>query len=592
MSVGAEHNHGGSCCLGLNQDLVNRQGDRRKRFNGQTICPERLCKLFKAFLDQIQVRRFHRYRGSDHIHRCPDRDIGGGRFEHIQQEKPGIHGRCQLSGSGNDFCGDRAEINRCKESLHTSGAWNAGACLASEMRPIHSWLMEDLFGHGHDAGSAADLPADAPLAARMRPRNLEEYVGQGHILGEGKLLRRAIEADRLSSVIFYGPPGTGKTSLARVIAGSTKSRFIELSGVEGSVADIRKAVGEAAIAARNGGRTLLFIDEIHRFNKAQQDALLPDVERGTVRLIGATTQNPFFSINSPLVSRSQIFQLQPLGIDDLVGLQRRAVADPERGLGTLPIDLEEDAARHLATVCDGDARKCLNALEIAARTTPFGSDGRIRITLDAASESIQKKAVVYDGSGDDHYDTASAFIKSLRGSDPDAALYWLAKMLHAGEELRFITRRLVIFASEDVGLADPLALPLAISAQQAVEFVGLPEARITLAHATVYLATAPKSNSAYAALGNAQQDLTEGRTLAVPSHLRDSHYKGAKSLGHGEGYKYAHNYEGGYVPQSYLPEGRHYYIPTRHGAEARIADRLEAWRHQFEEAQGNPTTLG
>ena len=449
--------------------------------------------------------------------------------------------------------------------------------------------MDDLFGEdGTTRGEDhAFLPTDAPLAARMRPRTLEEYVGQGHILGEGKLLRRAIEADRLSSVIFYGPPGTGKTSLARVIAARTESRFIELSGVEGSVADIRKAVGAAAIEARQGGRTLLFIDEIHRFNKAQQDALLPDVERGTVRLIGATTQNPYFSINSPLVSRSQVFQLQPLSVDDLVGLQRRAVADPERGLGTLPLDLEEDAARHLAMVCDGDARKCLNALEIAARTTPFGADGRIRITLAEASESIQKKAIVYDGSGDDHYDTISAFIKSLRGSDPDAALYWLAKMLHAGEELRFITRRLVIFASEDVGLADPLALPLAIAAQQAVEFVGLPEARITLAHATVYLATAPKSNSAYAALSAAEADIGSGRTLAVPPHLRDSHYKGAKALGHGQGYKYPHDHDEGYVPQAHLPEGRTYYTPTRHGAEARIADRLEAWRQQFQEAAVN-----
>jgi len=456
------------------------------------------------------------------------------------------------------------------------------------MRSPHTRKMEDLFGEAGitDEGDLTSLPADAPLAARMRPRSLGEYVGQEHILGEGKLLRRAIEADRLSSVIFYGPPGTGKTSLAQVIARRTESRFLELSGVEGSVADIRKAIGAASVEARRGGRTLLFIDEIHRFNKAQQDALLPDVERGTVRLIGATTQNPYFSINSPLVSRSQVFQLLPLSVEDLVGLQFRAVADVERGLGELPLDLEPEAALHLATLCDGDARKCLNALEIAARTTPFGSDGRIRITLEAASESIQKKAVVYDGSGDDHYDTASAFIKSLRGSDPDAALYWLAKMLHAGEEIRFIMRRLAIFASEDVGLADPLALPLVMSAQQAVEFVGLPEARITLAHAVVYLATTPKSNSAYAALGKAQQDHSEGRTLAVPAHLRDSHYKGAKALGHGEGYKYAHDHEGGYVPQAYLPEGRTYYTPSRHGAEARIADRLEVWRQQFNQAKG------
>ena len=439
--------------------------------------------------------------------------------------------------------------------------------------------MDDLFGK---PDGPALLPADAPLAARMRPRTLEEYAGQSHILGPGKLLRRAIEADRLSSVILYGPPGTGKTSLARLIASRTKSRFVELSGVEGSVADIRKAVGEAAIAALNGGRTLLFIDEIHRFNKAQQDALLPDVERGTVRLIGATTQNPFFSINSPLVSRSQVFQLQPLSVDELVTLQQRAIGDRERGLGELPLDLDEAAARHLATVSDGDARKCLNALEIAARTTPFGSDGRIHVTLEVAAESIQKKALVYDGTGDDHYDTASAFIKSLRGSDPDAALYWLAKMLHAGEELRFITRRLVIFASEDVGLADPLALPLAMSAQQAVEFVGLPEARITLAHAVVYLATAPKSNRAYAALGRAEADIASGRTLAVPSHLKDSHYKGAASLGHGTGYQYPHNHEGAYVPQAYLPEGRTYYEPGDQGAEIRIAQRLAAWREQFE----------
>lgn len=451
------------------------------------------------------------------------------------------------------------------------------------MTAPHSKPMDDLFG---TSAEPAPLPTDAPLAARMRPRTLDEYAGQTHILGPGKLLRRAIEADRLSSVILYGPPGTGKTSLARLIASRTKSRFVELSGVEGSVADIRKAVGEAAIAARNGGRTLLFIDEIHRFNKAQQDALLPDVERGTVRLIGATTQNPFFAINSPLVSRSQIFQLQPLSAQDLITLQHRAVVDRERGLGELPLDLEEAAALHLATISDGDARKCLNALEIAARTTPYGPEGRIRITLEVAAESIQKKALVYDGTGDDHYDTASALIKSLRGGDPDAALYWLAKMLHAGEELRFITRRLVIFASEDVGLADPLALPLAMAVQQAVEFVGLPEARITLAHAAVYLATAPKSNRAYAALGRAEADIASGRTLAVPDHLKDSHYKGAASLGHGAGYQYPHDHKGAYVPQCYLPEGRIYYEPGDQGAEARIAQRLAAWREQFDRSSG------
>ncbi len=449
--------------------------------------------------------------------------------------------------------------------------------------------MEDFFG-SLELDQTADLPTDAPLAARMRPRSLEEYVGQEHLLGEGKLLRRAIEADRLSSVIFYGPPGTGKTSLARLIASRTKSRFIELSGVEGGVADIRKAILTATLEARRGGRTLLFIDEIHRFNKAQQDILLPDVERGTVRLIGATTQNPFFSINSPLVSRSQIFQLEALTVANLITLQQQAVADRERGLGSLPITLEAEAAHHLATVSDGDARKCLNALEIASRTTPYDGQGRIRITLEVAAESIQKKALVYDGTGDDHYDTVSAFIKSLRGSDPDAALYWLVKMLHAGEELRFITRRLVIFASEDVGLADPLALPLALSAQQAVEFVGLPEAKIPLAHATVYLATAPKSNSAYAALGKAEADFAKGRTLAVPAPLRDAHYKGAATLGHGVGYKYPHDYEGGIVPQSYLSEGRIYYMPTRYGAEAQIADRMEARRVQFQSLKFNRGT--
>ncbi len=454
-------------------------------------------------------------------------------------------------------------------------------------------FMQEFFGGFGKAEKGGDilLPPDAPLATRMRPVTLEEYVGQEHILGEGKLLRRAIEADRLSSVIFYGPPGTGKTSLARVIAGRTKSRFLELSGVEGGVADIRKAIAEATEEARKGGRTILFIDEIHRFNKAQQDALLPDVERGTVRLIGATTQNPYFSINSPLVSRSQIFRLEPLTVEDLILLQHRAVADTKRGLGELPIILDDEAALHLAVVSDGDARKCLNALEIAARTTPYDVGGRIQISLEVAAESIQKKAVVYDGTGDDHYDTISAFIKSLRGSDPDAALYWLAKMLHAGEELRFITRRLVIFASEDVGLADPLALPLAIAAQQAVEFVGLPEARITLAHATVYLATAPKSNSAYAALGKAEEDLEKGRTLAVPGHLRSTGYAGAKKLGHGVGYKYAHDYEGGYVPQAYLTEGRIYYTPLRIGAESRIADRVEVWKAEFEstrQQKGSP----
>jgi putative ATPase len=442
--------------------------------------------------------------------------------------------------------------------------------------------MEDLFPED----LTGPVVPDAPLATRMRPRTLSEYAGQRHILGPGKLLRRAIEADRISSIILYGPPGVGKTSLAQVIAASTRSRFERLSGVEGNVSDIRRVVAQAANRLQNTGqKTILFIDEIHRFNKAQQDVLLPDVESGLLRLIGATTHNPFFYINSPLVSRSQIFQLEPLSIDDLVALMRVALADKERGLGELRLALEEDAARHLATVCDGDARKCLNALEIAARTTPPDDSGLIHITLSAAEESIQKKAVVYDADGDAHYDAISAFIKSLRGSDPDAALYWLAKMLHAGEDIRFIARRLIICASEDVGMADSNALVVATSAQQAVEFVGLPEAQLILAHATVYVATAPKSNRCTVAIGKASAEVREGRTLAVPKHLRDAHYRGARKLGHGKGYKYSHDYDGGYVPQAYLPEGRIYYEPTENGLEKRVKERLNHWRALFEEEQ-------
>ncbi len=443
-------------------------------------------------------------------------------------------------------------------------------------------MMEDLFPE--DVARSA-LP-DAPLATRMRPRTLNEYVGQRHILGPGKLLRRAIEADRISSIILYGPPGVGKTSLAQVIAASTRSRFERLSGVEGNVADIRRVVAQAANRLQNTTqKTILFIDEIHRFNKAQQDVLLPDVESGLLRLIGATTHNPFFYVNSPLVSRSQIFQLEPLSIGDLVALISEALGDKERGLGDLRVLLDDEAANHLAKVSDGDARKCLNALEIAARTTPPDSSGVIHITLSAAEESIQRKAVVYDADGDAHYDTISAFIKSLRGSDPDAALYWLAKMLHAGEDIRFIARRLIICASEDVGMADSNALVIATSAQQAVEFVGLPEAQLVLAHASVYVATAPKSNRCAVAIGKASAEVREGRTLAVPRHLRDAHYKSAKKLGHGQGYKYSHDYDGAYVPQAYLPEGRIYYEPTENGMEKRVKERLDHWRALFETDQ-------
>jgi putative ATPase len=445
--------------------------------------------------------------------------------------------------------------------------------------------MNDLFAA--DALEVAAAPsASAPLAARMRPRTLDEVVGQRHIVGEGKLLRRAIEADRVSSIILFGPPGTGKTSLAQVIAASTRSRFERLNAVESSVADLRRVIAAAAARAANGGPpTLLFIDEIHRFNKAQQDVLLPDVESGRVRLIGATTHNPFFYVNSPLVSRSQVFQLEPLTEVDLRSLMVRALSDEERGLGGRGIVLDEDAAAHLAAISDGDARKCLSALELAALTTPADADGRVHITLAVAEESIQRKAVVYDGDGDAHYDTISAFIKSMRGSDPDAALYWLAKMIYAGEDPRFIARRVVICASEDVGMADSNALVVATAAAQAVELVGLPEAQLNLAHAVVYIATAPKSNRVTTAIGAALSDVREGRTLAVPEHLRDAHYKGAKKLGHGANYKYSHDYEGGYVPQAYLTEGRRYYEPTENGLEKRVKERLDYWRAQFDAAQ-------
>jgi putative ATPase len=421
-----------------------------------------------------------------------------------------------------------------------------------------------------------------PLAARMRPRNLDEYAGQSHILAPGQLLRRAIEADRIQSLIFYGPPGTGKTSLAQIIARQTKSRFERLSGVESNVADMRRVLSGAANRLENKGQsTILFIDEIHRFNKSQQDVLLPDVESGVVKLIGATTHNPFFFVNSPLVSRSQIFELRPLSEEELFSLLQRALKDEERGLGYMKISVDENALRHLAKISDGDARKALNALEIAALTTAPEKNGEVHLTLEVAEQSIQKKAVVYDGNGDAHYDTISAFIKSMRGSDPDAALYWLAKMIHAGEDPRFIARRIVIHAAEDVGLADPMALVLANAAFQAAEFIGWPEARIPLAEATIYIATAPKSNSTVIAIGAAMKDVESGRTLAVPEHLRDSHYSGAKKLGHGAGYKYAHDGKDHFVPQDYLGADKIYYEPTEQGVEKKIKERLEKWRAEF-----------
>lgn len=453
---------------------------------------------------------------------------------------------------------------------------------------------DDLFGQAppvpppaEEGLSAADAAfRQAPLAARMRPRNLAEYVGQTHILGPGQLLRRAIEADRIQSLIFYGPPGTGKTSLAQIIALQTKNRFEKLSGVESNVADMRRVLSSAAHRLQNTGKpTLVFIDEIHRFNKSQQDVLLPDVESGVIRLVGATTHNPFFFVNSPLVSRSQIFELRPLTEPETLELFGRALQDAERGLGHLRIEAAPEALAHLARMADGDGRKALNALEVAALTTARSSDGILRITLEVAEQSIQKKAIVYEGDGDAHYDTASAFIKSMRGSDPDAALYWLAKMIHAGEDPRFITRRVVICAAEDVGLADPMALVLANAAHEVAQFVGWPEARIPIAQAVIYIASANKSNTAMVAVDAALEDVRQGRTLPVPTALRDGHYAGAKRLGHGEGYEYAHNHPDHFVPQDYLGAPRRYYEPTEQGTEKKLKERLDRWRALTAEAR-------
>jgi putative ATPase len=438
-------------------------------------------------------------------------------------------------------------------------------------------MTENLFSNQSlepAAPAGATDHATAPLATRMRPRTLEDFVGQRHILGEGKLLWRAIKADRISSIILYGPPGTGKTSLAQVIANATKAKFERLSGVDSNVADIRRVIATAANRLTNSGqRTILFIDEIHRFNKAQQDVLLPDVENGTVRLIGATTHNPFFYVNSPLVSRSQIFLLKPLTPADIKELLKRALADKERGLGVKKLRVDAEALEFLAIACDGDARKALNSLEIGALTTPSG-----HITKAIAEESIQKKAVVYDADEDEHYDTISAFIKSMRGSDPDAALYWLAKMVVAGEDPRFIARRIVILAAEDIGLADPQALVLSVAAHHAVEFIGWPEGELPLAEATVYCATAPKSNASAKGIWSAKADVEQGRTLEVPQHLKDTHYKGSARLGHGKGYKYAHDFEGHVVEQEHLPEHRKYYEPGDQGFELKVRERMEKWK--------------
>ena len=417
----------------------------------------------------------------------------------------------------------------------------------------------------------------SPLSARMRPRTLEEYCGQEHILGPGKLLTRSIEADRLSSLIFYGPPGVGKTTLALCISARTKACFESINAVMSNVEEMRRIIaGARNRLSSSGQRTILFIDEIHRFNKAQQDVLMPDVESGVIVLIGATTMNPFFSLVSPLLSRSLVFELKPLSKEDLLKLLERALSDKECGLGEIPVKAEPRALQFLADISDGDARRALNALEIAVRTTPKDADGTVHVTVAVAEESIQKKIVQYDADGDQHYDTISAFIKSMRGSDPDAALYWMAKMIYAGEDPRFIARRIVICASEDVGNADPNALVVASAALNASEFVGLPEARIPLAQAAVYVACAPKSNAVYLGIDKALEDVRTKKTGLVPKHLKDGHYAGAAKLGHGEGYKYVHDFPNHYVPQEYMPFKAVYYEPTEQGYEKKIKDRMDA----------------
>ncbi len=436
--------------------------------------------------------------------------------------------------------------------------------------------MPDLF----DSATAEARAATAPLADRMRPRTLDEFAGQPHILGEGKLLRRAIEADRVRSLIFYGPPGSGKTTLARIIANTTEAHFTTLNAVLAGVKDIREAIRQAEDRLKlHGRRTILFIDEVHRFNKAQQDALLPHVESGTVVLIGATTENPYFEVNSALVSRSRIFELKTLTESDLRTVALGALQDAERGYGDRSVEMDDDALDHLVHTANGDARSLLNALELAVETTPPGEGGAIRITLQVAEDSIQRRAVLYDKEGDAHFDTISAFIKSLRGSDPDAALYWLARMVYAGESPRFLLRRMVIFASEDVGLADPRALTVAESAAAGFEYVGMPEGQFLLAECCLYLATAPKSNSVFAYF-DALKHVEEEQSAEMPNHLKDAS-RDKKGLGHGVGYKYPHAYREGYVPEQYLPEemqGTYFYQPRHIGYEKEIAERLEKWR--------------
>ena len=418
-----------------------------------------------------------------------------------------------------------------------------------------------------------------PLAARMRPRTLDEFAGQTHFLGQGKLLRRMLEADQLTSVLFYGPPGTGKTTLAELIAGYTKRHFDRGNAAAVGVKDVRHVLDQARKRLEHEGkRTIFFLDEIHRFNRAQQDVLLGDVERGIVTLIGATTENPFFAVNNALVSRSQIFQFEPLSEDDIAELIKRAISDEGRGYGRLNVTISDDAIAHWATMCDGDARRALSALEIAVLSEQRAgeADGPIHIDLNTAEQSIQQKAIAYDRDGDAHHDAISAYIKSVRGSDPDAAIYWLAKMLHAGEDPMFIARRIAILASEDIGNADPRAISVAASCYEIVHRIGLPEARITLAQATTYLATAPKSNASYMAINQAMSDVKAGRTVPVPRHLRSGAYAGAKELGNATDYQYAHNSASGFVDQTYLGVEKNYYMPVDRGYEKRIREYL-AW---------------
>ncbi|MBI3164634.1 MAG: AAA family ATPase [Anaerolineales bacterium] len=445
--------------------------------------------------------------------------------------------------------------------------------------------MTDLFDHAMQER----MKSEAPLAARMRPRALEEYIGQEHIIGEGKLLRRAIEADRLfSSIILWGPPGTGKTTLAQVIANTTKSHFVTISAILAGKADLRVVIDEALERRRlNNIRTILFVDEVHRWNKAQQDALLPHVENGTFTLIGATTENPYFEVIKALISRSRVFQLRNLNQAETGVLLDRALGDRERGYGDKKIKFDEDARAHLIEVASGDARNALNALELAVESTTPGAGGVIHITLDVAQESIQRRAVLYDKDGDAHYDTISAFIKSVRGSDPDAALYWLAKMLYAGEDPKFIIRRLIILAGEDIGLADPLGLVVASSAAQAFEFIGLPEGIYPIVEATLYLATAPKSNTA-GAYFKAMKKIEEEGQVSVPRHLMDGN-RDAAAMGHGRDYVYPHDQEGHFTPQQYLPKrllGTYFYSPSEEGYEAQVKSRLEMWREAQRRALG------